>query len=343
MSVFSRIRGFFSRHRNKFIVGGIIITGSILLTKYAQQRLREWQEKETIEFLERNRKQNHFESISRTCDQTISNLSGALYEVIFKAINTDEIIEMLKTNPENKLSLWNDLKILVFAKSGVIIYSTVMLVVTLRIQMSIIGGYLYKDPNSISTEMQEKYLSVCQTFLDLGVSKLSKVMEIEVKKIMDGVNLKKQLKLSDLEAIYWSLQTAVATNNENPIDKFKSYILHENLNNSNEMFNNILRDTADFLDSDEVKSLTTHCINRGFILLGDQIAEFYTQNGTITLPHTEVDRFQNPFEIKKPLAKLLPIINGLLSKQSFPQLLIQQLIASEKLQILSANIYESLL
>lgn len=103
-----------------------------------------------------------------------------------------------------------------------------------------------------------------------------------------------------------------------------------------------MHDTADFLDSDEIKSLTTHCINRGFILLGDQISEFYTQNGT-TLPVTEGDGFQNPFELKKPLAKLLPIINGLLSKQSFPQLLVQQLTESDKLQVLSANIYESLL
>lgn len=111
MSVFSRMREFFLRHRNKFIVGGIIITGSIILTKYTQQRLREWQEKETREFLERNRKQNHFESIGRTCNQTISNLSGALYEMILKVVRTDEIIEKLKTNPENKLLLWNDLKV----------------------------------------------------------------------------------------------------------------------------------------------------------------------------------------------------------------------------------------
>lgn len=102
-----------------------------------------------------------------------------------------------------------------------------------------------------------------------------------------------------------------------------------------------MRDTGDFLESDEIKSLTTHCINRGFILLGDQISEFYSENGTVQ--QIGDSHFQNPFEIKKPLAKLLPIINGLLSKQSFPQLLIQQLIASEKLQILSANIYESLL
>ncbi|KAJ8910851.1 hypothetical protein NQ315_015587 [Exocentrus adspersus] len=342
MTVFSKIRGFLYRHKNKFIVSGVIITGSILLSKYIQQRIREWQEKETREFLERSRKQNHFESINRTCNQTISNLSGALYDVIFKTVNTDAIIDSLKNSPENKLELWNDLKVSVFTKSGIFIYSTVMLVVTLRIQMSIIGGNLYKDPNCVSTQMQEKYLSVCQNFLNTGVPKLLRIMDTEVKKIIETLDLKKQLKLNDLEAIFWSLQTAIATNDNNPIDKFKSYILNDDLTISNDVFGSVLGDTADFLDSDEVKSLATHCINRGFILLDDQVAEFYTQNGTI-LKSVDADHFENPFEIRKPLAKLLPIINGLLSRQSFPQNLVQQLIANEKLQILSANIYESLL
>lgn len=58
--------------------------------------------------------------------------------------------------------------------------------------------------------------------------------------MVDNIDLKKQLTLSDLEAIYWSLQTAVATNNENPVDKFKSYILHDDLINSSEIYNSIV-------------------------------------------------------------------------------------------------------
>lgn len=106
------------------------------------------------------------------------------------------------------------------------------------------------------------------------------------------------------------------------------------------LFCSQLRDTADFLESDEVKLLATHCVNRGFILLGDQIAEFYGQNNSLIV---NKEPFINPFDMKKPLAKLLPIMNGLLSRQSFPHNLVQQLMISEKLQTLSANIYESLL
>lgn len=111
MSVFSKVKDFFVRNKNKFILGGVVTIGSLYFLKYAQQRLKQWQEKEALEFLERNRKQNHFESIDRTCNQTILNLSTTLIDVIFKKVNTDDVIEALKSNPENKLELWNTLKV----------------------------------------------------------------------------------------------------------------------------------------------------------------------------------------------------------------------------------------
>lgn len=111
MSVVSKVRGFFSRHRNKFLVSGVIISGAILLSKYAQYRLKEWQERETVEFFDRNRKQNHFDSIIKTSNQTFSNFSLALQDLISEIINTDEIIDKLKANPENKVELWNNLKV----------------------------------------------------------------------------------------------------------------------------------------------------------------------------------------------------------------------------------------
>nr|CAI5867811.1 unnamed protein product [Callosobruchus analis] len=341
MSTFSKIRGFFSRHKNKFIVSGALFVGSMLLTKYATQRLKEWQEKETTEFIERNRKLNHFESIARTSNQTIANLSGALYEVISKHFNTGDIVENIKKNPEAKIELWNKLKISVFSKTATIIYSTVMLMVTLKIQLSIIGGYLYRDPNSMSTELQEKYLSLCQNFLDNSINKIVKLIEKEMEKLLQGIELTKRLKLSDLEAIFWSLQTSLASHDQSPIENFKNYIIINDVESTNGTHEKLLLETADLLESDEVKSITTHCVNRSFILLGDQLAEFYNSNAT--MDSSIGDRFQNPFNESKPLAKLIPILNGLLSKQSFPDLLVQNLSLNDKLSTLSANIYESYL
>ncbi|CAG9855735.1 unnamed protein product [Phyllotreta striolata] len=343
MSVVSKVRGFFYRHKNKFVVGGALISGTILLSKYAQHRLKEWKERETIEFFDRNRKQNHFDSIVKTSNQTFSNFSIALQDLISEIINADDIINQLTKNPENKIELWNNLKVLVFTKVGCLIYSTAMLAIFVKIQLMIIGGYLYKDPNSVPTEVQEKYLSLCQNFLNFGVKKLANIIENEVFKYVGILDLTKQLKLSDIESIYWSVQVSLASNKDGPIEQLRKYILtDDDLPNSSDIYDSMINDTADFLDSDEVKSLATHCINQGFNLLSDQLAEFYTKDNVTSTSDTN-DPFTNPFDLTKPLAKLLPLMNRSMGKQSFPQLFVQQLMSNNKLQILSANVYESLL
>lgn len=69
------------------------------------------------------------------------------------------------------------------------------------------------------------------------------------------------------------------------------------------------------------------------MVLGDQIAEYYSPSGSNTFVH--------PSDVKIHLAKLIPIINGLSSKHSLPDLFIQQLITNDKLKTLGANVYEA--
>ena len=111
MSALSKIRNFLYRNRNKFLVGGVILSASFFIAKYAQQKLREWQEKETKELLERTRKQQHFESTERTCNKTILTLTGTLNECLSKTIDTASIVAELRTNPANKVELWDKMKV----------------------------------------------------------------------------------------------------------------------------------------------------------------------------------------------------------------------------------------
>ena len=105
-----------------------------------------------------------------------------------------------------------------------------------------------------------------------------------------------------------------------------------------------MKDTSDLLESDEVKSLVTHCTTRGFMVLAEQLSEYYNTNGiTENGKVSETGEFINPFNMKKPMAKVLPIINGLFSNKTLPDQFLQQLIVYEKLQVLSANVYESFL
>lgn len=79
--------------------------------RYAQQKLREWQEREAKEFFERTRRQQHFESTERTCNQTILSLMTTLNEALAKAVNTEQVVEELRKKPENKVELWDKLKV----------------------------------------------------------------------------------------------------------------------------------------------------------------------------------------------------------------------------------------
>jgi hypothetical protein len=80
------------------------------------------------------------------------------------------------------------------------------------------------------------------------------------------------------------------------------------------------------------------------MVLAEQLSEYYNSNGVKeNMKITETGEFTNPFNIKKPMAKVLPIMNGFFTKRSLPDQFLQQLIVYEKLKMLSANIYESFL
>ncbi|XP_017778001.1 PREDICTED: peroxisomal biogenesis factor 3 [Nicrophorus vespilloides] len=343
MTIFSKVRGFLSRNRNKFLVGGAVIGGTVLLTKYAQQKLKDWQEKETREFLERTRKQQHFESTEITCNQTILSLIMTMNEALSECVNTEEIIASLRDNPDNKLELWEKLKVLVLTKASCLIYLSVMLVITLRIQLNVLGGYLFIDPMSIPSEVQQKYLHLCHNLLDTGLNNISSLIKTEYIKILGPMELKKQLKLKDFENIFWAIQTAIATHAKNPINHLNYLVVEDGLYDPHEsVLNDMMKATADLLESDEVKALAAHCINRGFVQLCDQLADYYGKNDRIKeVPaDTPLNGFVHPGDVQMPLAKLIPIINGLTSKGSMPDKLIQQLISNDKLKTFGENIYE---
>lgn len=340
----SKIKDFIVKHRKKFIIGGLFVTGSILFTKFLQQKIKDYQEKEVFEFLERTRKQQHFETINRTCNQTILNLSSSLYESVNKVIDTERLISELRTNPGEKFVIWNNLNILLFAKLSCFIYGLTILLVTLRVQLNIVGGYLFKEPNSIDAGLQEKYLGIIQNFISKGLTTLA-VQAIETsRKVANNMDMKKQMRISDIDALFWKIQNSIASENKT-IENLKNYVLPIVSITDDEKLNSLISETGDLLDSEEVKSLVSQCVTKGFLLFGDQISEFYgTENETLkfkSLDENNVDSLE--FDTKKPLAKVLPIINGLLNKNSFPDKFVQQLVINDKLQILAANIYESFL
>jgi len=350
MPVLSKVKDFFVRHKNKFIASAVVIGGSVLLTRYAQRKLRDWQERETRDFIERTRKQQHFENTERTCNETILSLKHALIEALNKSLDTEEILTKLRNNQGNKIELWNELKLAVFTKLTTLVYASVMLVVTLRVQLNVLGGYMFKDAGEVSAEAQQKYLNMCDRLLSEGVEKLTGFIRKEFVQMIEPIGLNKSMQLKDFEAIFWTIQTRIATHQLNPFEHFTDYLIETEVNTSlNDIYTKMVRDTADLLESDEIKSLTAHCVNRGFALISDELAEYFSksassnnnkENGLGLDNHVMTNGFVNLIDKHIVLAKLIPIMNGMCFKNCLPSKLFQMLIANDKVKTFGANVYE---
>lgn len=221
--MFAGVRNFLSRHKRKFIVGGVIVGGSVLALRYAQRKLREFQEEQAREFLEKTRRLQHFESTERTCNQTIMGIAPSVFEEITKILSTEEILEQLRKKPDNKKELWEEMKVISFTRLTTMVYASSILVVTLRIQLNLVGGYLYRDstkPTSsamcVTPDVRQMYLALIQHFLRDGLKDLSRLIEGKVRHIMKDYDLKRKLTIGDIEQIFWSIQMAVNNDAQNP-------------------------------------------------------------------------------------------------------------------------------
>lgn len=389
--MFSSVKNFLSRHKRKFIVTGVVVGGTVLAVQYAQRKLREFQEAQAREFIERTRRTQHFESTERTCNQAIMGVAPTACDQILQHLDTGTILEELRKNPDNKHELWHELKILSFTRLATLVYACSMLVVSLRVQINILGGYLYKDTVSgeakVTTAVQENYLSLSQHFLQKGIVEMAKLIESKVRTILSEYDLKQQLTLADTEQIFYSIQMAINSDASDPSGTMGKYIYPTELENNSDsvLLAKLFAETLDMLESEESASLNTYNVSRGFTIVMDSIADFYYDpvncNGTkINNNNNNIDNNTkindligtmnggsaggsgtkadlnvastvvptNINNIKLPLAKLIPIINGLAGKPfsctvkppSLSTSLVTLYLVSDKVKMFGANTYE---
>lgn len=372
--MFSRFRGFLNRHKRKFIVSGVVLGGFILITRYTQRKLREWQEKEVRELLERTRRSQHFESTERTCDQTILTLGTSVRNSVTKVLDTETIVNKLRNGCSDKIATWNQLKILAISRSAVIIYAHAMLVATLRIQLNLVGGYMFKaSQNTNITEKadeitQQKYMSLCGYFMDEGIEKLCALIKAKVEEITASTSLRDKLTLRDLEQIYWSIMSLVSADSKiDPVKNLPNYMIPPNCekDEKNVILTKMINETLDLLESEEVECLIQTSIRSGFVLIIDHISEYFgdtntrsngvtkkvlpipgTSNGIETIwTEKAAEEFVDLNKIAMPMAKIIPIINGQVpdvpTSRDVPSDWLQRLTLNDKLKTLGANVYEA--
>uniref|UniRef100_A0A7N6BIE7 Peroxisomal biogenesis factor 3 n=1 Tax=Anabas testudineus TaxID=64144 RepID=A0A7N6BIE7_ANATE len=340
--MFSSTWNFIKRHKRKFIFTGAVVGGVYLLGKYAQKKIREIQEKEATEYIAQARRQFHFESNQRTCNMTVLSMLPPLREAIVSQLNSESLTTLLKTKPANKLEIWEDLKIISFTRTIVAVYSTCMLVVLLRVQLNIIGGYLYLD-NSIGKngttalappDVQQQYLSSIQHLLGDG-------------RIHKQVSLKQSLSLLELEQQLSWIRAEVEAGSQRLLSW---YMLADDenalaaqacgLTEKDVMTIKLLNETRDMLDSPDFTTVLNTCLNRGFSRLLDNLAEFFRP------PPGDASLSSAPDSlaaISLPLAKIIPIINGQINTicSETPSHFVQDLLLNDQVKEFAAIVYET--
>uniref|UniRef100_U3ILT2 Peroxisomal biogenesis factor 3 n=1 Tax=Anas platyrhynchos platyrhynchos TaxID=8840 RepID=U3ILT2_ANAPP len=320
---------FLKRHKKKCLVLGTFLGGVYLLGKYGQKKIREIQEREAAEYIAQARRQYHFESNQRTCNMTVLSMLPTLRDTLMHQLNSESLTSLLKNRPANKLEIWEDLKIISFTRSIVAVYSTCMLVVLLRVQLNIIGGYIYLDNAAVCKngttplappEVQQQYLSSIQHLLGDGLTELITIVKQAVHKVFGSISLKHALSLLELEQKLKEIRKVVEHKDSDqsaPYSPLCHYLMpdEENplatqacgLTERDTATIKLLNETRDMLESPDFSTVLSTCLNRGFSQLLDNVAEFFRP--------TEQDLSQNGSvnslsSVSLPLAKIIPIING---------------------------------
>jgi len=261
--MFRRVKSLVRNHWQKIVFGGIAIQATAYGLKYATNRLIAFQEEQTRSVWKKMKKQQHFESTEQILATTYSSLLQTLKETLNRSLDSELLMNSLKNKVSNKLEAWEELKIVAFSRILTIIYGTSLLYICLRIQLSVISGYLFQDHNSdgekenitttvdgailsndtmIDSELQKKYLSLANYLCSTGVEKLCQYIYEKTRLVVEKMSLKQKLTPSELEQVLWSIikketpSTNASEISKNPIKSAWKYVFPEEVIENEEIF-----------------------------------------------------------------------------------------------------------
>jgi peroxin-3 len=347
-AMFSRLHSFTRRHRNKFIVASAVAGGVALLGKYAESKVRQWQEEQTRSLLEATRKRHHFESTQRTGSLTLQALLPELRAAVDARLDTHKVAESIAKNPDDKVALWEQLRATAIARCLAHIHCGLYLTLLLRIQLNILGGNLYLETTGraerrppLTSRVQEKFLELCQAFIKEGLTEVCDRLLDHAKYCSQKFGLKQKVSIVELEDLF---QSVIRTASKSEESAAKKYLLRPdrldclNLNEAeNNLLSELLCETADLLEQPDFTSAFDGCLQECLSLVFDSIAE------ELAAHHRKSGKngFVGPAEIRLPFAKVIPILNSATDTSCGGGVVVRALLTSEVVGSLSANVYEA--
>ncbi|CAD5112147.1 DgyrCDS1386 [Dimorphilus gyrociliatus] len=344
--MFGSIWNFCKRHRRKFFFTGILVGGSYAAFRFVYSKYMKSRKEESEKMMEKVRKKHLFESNQKTCDLTVHSLIPTLRNVLNNILDCEGILEKLKSKTDNKVALWEELKVKTFTRTISSIYATSLLIVYLKVQLNIVSGLMFteiektnEEGKRITNDVQKKYLSTINYLLEHGIEGLIQKINIAVNEYISGISLKANIAINSIEELTRQIRHRVECqqtdgHHETSTKSLLSYILNSNQLEANGELKELLNFTKDVTESSDFHKVLSVCLESGFALFYDNVAnELKEANpSTVSLANSSL-----------PMAKVVPIITNFYGKvmKEGQNNYIQMLLRKNVLQDFAANIYEA--
>ncbi|XP_053206111.1 peroxisomal biogenesis factor 3-like [Panonychus citri] len=223
------------RHKGKLMVASGVVGGFVVLNRYLSAVERNWENSSVKDFVsEVRKKEMHFDNTIQTCNTTVINLTPRALSVLDNLLNCETLLDKLKSSAssEEKLLLWEELKIRIITRITSEIYSLSLFVCFSRIQLSLIAGYLYVDcckngttPGIINKNIQMYYLSLLETFFTQGIQKLIQPIQESVIQAVGSISLKERIELTNLKEMFDKIKANMNFFMNSPDFKISQYLV----------------------------------------------------------------------------------------------------------------------
>eukprot|EP00731_Ephydatia_muelleri_P035493 Em0129g1a len=207
------------RNKKKLLLLAVATAGAYVGGRYLMRRVSQISDRQTVAQRQVWRLKEHFESNRKTCNSTVISLLPTLKDALHAQLNAEAITAELRTRPSNKLSLWENLKTISFARVVVGVVSCSMLVAYMRVQLSILGATMFRDLHrppgeepGAPPDVQKKFLSYVQYFLQDGVVGVASCTRKATEEVLADLSLKHQMTSQDMVQLVTQVGTRMAAN-----------------------------------------------------------------------------------------------------------------------------------
>ncbi|XP_075548885.1 peroxisomal biogenesis factor 3 [Dermacentor variabilis] len=360
--MFSRLYNAVRQHKKKIFFSVGLVGGAYLLNRYLHGKLRDWETKQTQSYIDQIKHQHHFENILQTSDNTILTLLEKVREPLLAILETDSLLEKLKTRPANRVELWEELKVRILTFAVASVYAESLLASLVRVQLGVVGGYVFVNsqraqqnsggvlPALTNQDIHQRYLSQVQHFFENGLHELARVVRDAVVAAFGHISLKERVGPADFAVGFDFVKKHISRDSKKPLPGFLRLLLPplevEGDTDDVRVLNVMILETRDILETDDFAKVLGMCIDLGINSLTNDVEVCFKNMRAAAEENASGDRAERSAASTSavstgfPMAKLLPVLrNSLVAgrQEGFLKIVLQ----AEILRSMLANVYEA--